>query len=249
MIKVLQDKQEITNAIQWLQARDLLQHTEKSKNFDLAAIYTVLDSKSKNISVVDLGCGVSKYGCVTLNSLAKAGFKNLLGIDMYVPWYARVATWIAHIRLGIWKNPYILKQGNICQTKLPSSSVDFAILLSVIEHGVPLEDLMKELARIIKSGGKVYISTDYWPSDNSMTEMTFISTGSYGNIPMPWKIFSLEDIRKLIELANKAGFELKTPVDIPAVKDKPVSWHGHNYTFISLVLEKSVMKIRDKGDK
>lgn len=240
MIKVLQDEQEVSKAIQWLQAKDILCHTEKNKNFDLAAIYTVLDSAPKNISIVDLGCGFSKYGCVTLNSLAKAGFKNLVGIDMYVPWYARVATWIAHIRLGIYKNPYILKQGNICQTNIPSSSVNFAILLSVIEHGVPLEDLMNELARIVKIEGRVYISTDYWPTDTGtgMAEMKYISTGSKGNVPMPWKLFNLEDIKKLIELANKAGFELETPMTIPAVKDRPVSWHGYNYTFISLVLKK-----------
>jgi len=238
MIKVLQDDQQVSKAIQWLQARGFLCHTEKSKNFDLAAIYTVLDSASKNISIVDLGSGFSKYGCVVLNSLAKAGFKNLVGIDMYVPWYALVATWIAHIRLGIWKNPYTLKQANICQTQLPSSSVDFAILLSVIEHGVPLEDLMNELARIVRVGGRVYVSTDYWPSDVAVAEMTYISTGSKGNVAMPWKLFNLEDIKKLIKLANQAGFELETPMPIPAAKDKPISWHGYKYTFISLVLKK-----------
>ena len=245
MIKVLQDEQEVSKAIQWLRKRDILLHTEKIKNFDLATIYTVLDSASKDISIVDLGCGVSRYGCVTLNSLAKSGYKNLLGIDVYVPWYARIATWIAHIRLNIWKNPYILKQGNICQTNLPSSSVDFAILLSVIEHGVPLEDLMNELARIIKYEGKVYISTDYWPISNFSKNKTFISTGSHGNVPMPWKVFSSTDIRNLIELANIKGFELETPIDIPSAKEKPVSWHGHNYTFISLVLKKSAKQIRD----
>jgi len=55
---------------------------------------------------------------------------------------------------------------------------------------------------------------------------------------MPWKVFSLEDIKKLIELAIDAGFELETPMDIPAVKDKTISWHGHSYTFISLVFIK-----------
>ena len=39
MIKVLQDEQEILKAIQRLHARGLLLHTEKSKNFDLAAIH------------------------------------------------------------------------------------------------------------------------------------------------------------------------------------------------------------------
>lgn len=238
MIRVLQTESEIAKAIQWLRERDLLQHTEKSKNFDLVAIYELLDSVPKNINIVDLGCGPSKYGCVTLNSLAKAGFKNLAGIDIYVPWYAWFANLIASIRFGIWRNPYILKQGNIYQTDLPSSSVDFAILLSVIEHGVPLEDLMNELARIVKSGGKVYISTDYWPSDTGVPQMIFISTGSSRNVPMPWKIFGLEDIKELIELANDVRFELETPMAIPAVKDRVISWHGYSYTFISLVFKK-----------
>lgn len=64
MIKVLQDEQEVSKAIQWLHARGFLPHKEKGKNFDLAAIYAVLGSLPKNISIVDLGCGPSKYGCV-----------------------------------------------------------------------------------------------------------------------------------------------------------------------------------------
>jgi len=178
MIRVLQSESEIAKAIQWLRERNLLQHTERSKNFDLALIYELLDSTPRDISIADFACGPSKFGCVVLNSLAKAGFKNLMGIDIRVPLYARLATWIAYIRLGIWRNPYILKQGNICQTDLHFSSVDFVILLSVIEHGVPLKDLMNELARIVRSGGKVYISTDYWPSGSEVSQMIFISTGS-----------------------------------------------------------------------
>lgn len=81
MIKVLQDESEIVEASQWLREMSLLPHTEKSKNFDFVIIHKLLDSAPKNISVVDLGCGPSRYGCVTLNSLAKAGFKNLVGID------------------------------------------------------------------------------------------------------------------------------------------------------------------------
>lgn len=52
-----------------------------------------------------------------------------------------------------------------------------------------------------------------------------------------------------MELANKAEFELETPMTIPAAKDRPISWHGYNYTFISLVLKKLVKQIRDKGGK
>ena len=64
------------------------------------------------------------------------------------------------------------------------------------------------------------------------------ATGSSGNISMTWRIFGLEEIKNLVELANDVGFELETPMAIPAVKDRAVSWHGHNYTFISLVLKK-----------
>lgn len=235
MIKVLQDEQEILKAIQWLRERGILQHTEKSKNFDLMTIYNLLDSVPRNISIVDLGCGPSKYGCVTLNSLAKAGFKNLVGIDLCVPWYARCGNLIAFLRYGIWKNKYILKKGDICKTGLPRASVDFAIMLSVIEHGVPLKDLVKELARIVRHGGLIYISTDYWPG--GLGEAQIIRTGSSRNIPMSWKVFGLEDIKNLIELANDVGLILKTSMDIPAADRAVVIWHNNSYTFISLVFK------------
>lgn len=239
MIRLLKSLPDIVEATNFLKKRGLLRHADERKNWDLKNIYEMLEGSDREIPIVDLGCGPSRYGCVTLNSLAKSGFSNLLGIDLFMPWYSRFFCWLAFVRHGILFRKYFLKKADLCSTGLPDSSMEKVIVLSVIEHGVPLEALMRELARILKPGGEAYISTDYWPDyGGRATDQT---TGSrFGKI-LPWKVFNETDLRTMVEMARQHGLPLKedAPHDWPKPQERCIRWRGFSYTFISFVFVKN----------
>ncbi len=239
MIRVLQRVSEIKTATEFLHQRGLLNHTDTRKNWDFENIFKMLEQIPKKAFIVDLGCGPSRYGCVTLNALAKAGYSKLLGIDLHKPWYSVFFFWWAFLRNGLFFRRYAVKKGNLCATGLPDTSVDVALLLSVVEHGVPLNGLLDELASILTRGGVVYLSTDYWPTHSGgSVEM---ATGSRFGERLPWRIFNETEMREMVDLASRHGLVLKEKgkTDWPTAQEKCVTWRGYEYTFLSFVFVKA----------
>jgi len=125
--------------------------------------------------------------------------------------------------------PIRLSMQDLERTTYPSASFDFITSLSVIEHGVNLENYFKEMNRLLKKGGYLITSADYWP-DKVDTE----DTGFYG---LKWSIFDRKEIEAMVRLAGKFGFALTEPVDF-AYKNPVIELKGKRYTFIFFVLQK-----------
>jgi SAM-dependent methyltransferase len=103
--------------------------------------------------------------------------------------------------------------------------------MSVIEHGVPLVDYFREMHRILKPGGLLITSTDYFP--------TPIDTGKLVAHGAPIKIFTRDEIEAALRLAVETGFELTGEVNLDC-DEKPVRWEQCNldFTFVIFTLRK-----------
>jgi SAM-dependent methyltransferase len=112
-----------------------------------------------------------------------------------------------------------------------SETFDAIACLSVVEHGVDLSAYFREAARILKPGGILITSTDYWqtPIDTRGQQM-------YG---VPVLIFTQEQIKQAIALAAQHGLVLTSKIDL-SCDEKVVHWSdvGLDYTFVVFTLRK-----------
>lgn len=216
MIKVLQNWQEIGEATLSLQRKGLPTHTDVRKNWDQFLVYEAIASQDRNSCIIDLGC--SPY--CTLNFLAALGFKNIYGIDLNIK------------KHEIENAPYHLYRGDITNTAFQADFFDFALSISVVEHGVDLRAFFKEVSRILKENGLLILTTDYWEEKRSVD-------ASIKPLGLPWKVFDKSDIEELIIAAQDYGFVIEEDINIPPCSDQPIFWQGVEYTFIGLLFRKA----------
>jgi len=184
-------------------------HADRTKNWDAyIALRHVLDCVTVDDWVLDAGADrVSSF----LPTLAWLGYRNLLGLNLLEPGPSQVG--------GITYN-----HGNIEWTKLEDEAFAFVACLSTIEHDVDVVKFLGEAARILKPGGHLFISTDFWREP--------IVTPVAG-----WRIFTPHGIMSIIDQAAKVGLYLTSEGDL-AVIDRVCHHAGLDYTFVNLLFEK-----------
>lgn len=214
MIQVLQSWLEIGNATLSLQHQELPTHITVQKNWDQFLLAQQLLHTPEQSAILDLGCG----DCCTLKFLAALGFTNLSGIDLHLPPSSSTL-------------PYKLHQGDLMNTSFPDESFDWAVSISVIEHGVDLKAFFHEAYRILKPNGMLFVTTDYWEDKVEVDS----SIQPFG---LSWQIFSKPQVEEAIAIAQTCGFDLEQD-NIPACTDKTVTWYRKDYTFIALTFKKT----------
>jgi SAM-dependent methyltransferase len=113
---------------------------------------------------------------------------------------------------------------------------DYITSLSVIEHGVNIQNYFKEMNRIMKKDGILLTSTDYWPD-----KILNIVKTKHNPKHHPDNVFSREEIEKnVLKAAEHNSLVLTEPIDF-VYEDKVVHYDvtGLNYTFIFFALKKS----------
>jgi SAM-dependent methyltransferase len=121
------------------------------------------------------------------------------------------------------------------KTKFQNDTFDFVMSLSVIEHGINIQNYFKEMNRIIKKGGLLLTSTDYWPDKI----VNLVNTGVNPK-NSPDNIFSRREIEEdVISIGERNGFLLTEPIDF-TFGEKVIHWNdtGLDYTFIFFALRK-----------
>ena len=210
------------NASEWKQATDEGRrlraplHRSDEKNWDhLAAVFAILSETTPAARILDAGAEL--YSNV-LPALFAYGYRNLVGINLDFKIPAR-------------RGPIRYLHGDITQTGFDEASFDAACCMSVIEHGVPLEGYFREMHRILKPGGLLITSTDYFP--------TPIDTGKLVAHGAPIKIFTRDEIEAALRLAVETGFELTGEVNLDC-DEKPVRWEQCNldFTFVIFTFRK-----------
>lgn len=216
---VLKTEAEVKESLQKLKKLKLRPHNEHFKNWDSYRVFSfILKYGSAKSYILDVGC--ADYG-VILPWLELYGFSNLYGCDI-------------SFKEDFRKGHINYSRQNLESTSFKSDSFDFITSISVIEHGVNLENYFREMSRLLKPGGYSLTSADYWPEPID-TKGIYPYGEEFGEM----KVFTREDIEELVKKAEKYGLKLIEPIDF-SYKEKVVHWKRVNkrFTFILLIFKK-----------
>ncbi len=235
---VLKTSSQVTEAKRHLKALNLFPPHDTIKAWDTYKIIEIINNADRESFILDVGCNDSPI----LPMLKRLGFRNLYGCDLVLrPKYKYNFMNTAY---SLYKREYkpivdmlddkSLKFSiqNLEATDYRDNTFDFVSSLSVIEHGVDIQKYFEEMSRILKKGGLLLTSTDYWPEKTVNTKYV-LSKGT------PDKIFDRNEIEAAVMIAKKYGLQLIEPIDYSYV-DKVVHWSktGLDYTFIFFAMKK-----------
>jgi SAM-dependent methyltransferase len=191
-------------------------HREPTKNWDHgAAIATILANTTPEANILDAGAEL--YSNI-LPALFLYGYRNLYGINLDFKFASR-------------RGPIRYLIGDLTRLPFPNDFFEAITCMSVIEHGVPLDAYFREMRRVLKPKGLLITSTDYYP-----TPIDAAGKSAHGS---PIRIFTKQDIERVLALANSIGFDLTGPIDLDA-DERPITWeeYGLSYTFLLFTLRK-----------
>src|SRR3990167_737545 len=208
MNKFLKTRYEVDMCTQWLLNHNLISHFFTCKDFDVANICQEL----KDGDILDMGSN----GSWLLQNSVKIGIKGKkCCIDLSSPEF---------ITEGV---EYI--KGDLMATPYADNSFDTITCLSVIEHEVDFNKLTKECSRLLRKGGVLYISFDYW---NPKVDTTDVGTKLYG---LKWNILDASDVSRLEVALGNNGLRMTSNLDWTiqetVINDQFCAPYGKKYTF------------------
>lgn len=215
---VLQTSADVDRAVHEVAGCGLGPHADRPKNWDrLVALGAILERFPRDAAVLDAG---STQKSKLLPWLYLYGYRRLHGVDL---------TYEEPIRLGSIR----YERMDLTRTTFPDGSFDAIACLSVIEHGVPLDAYFREAARLLRPGGLLITSTDFWCSP--------VDTGGQEAYGVPIKIFTPAEIEVCIGLAADVGLRPTGALALHCA-ERVVRWTrvGLDYTFVNFVLEKPI---------
>ena len=206
MNKLLRTRKEVDRCTAYLKDRSLISHVFTCKDFDIALICQEL----KDGDMLDMGSN----GSFILPNAVKLGIKGRkCGIDLGKPEYD--LTGIDYVQGDLMVSPY------------PDQSFDTITCLSVIEHEVSYEKLAKECARLLRPGGVLYITFDYWHPKVDTTGIKLYD--------LSWNILDQGEVLMLIRILHEAGLEQTSPMDFATqeavINPQFCAPYGKSYTF------------------
>jgi SAM-dependent methyltransferase len=208
---VLQSRAEWEEATRRGKETQLPLHRAAEKNWDhLAAVNAIVSAYPRSAIVLDAG---AEFYSNVLPALFVYGYHHLYGMNLSFADPAR-------------RGPIRYLPGDITRTGFPDAFFDAITCMSVIEHGVPLQAYFHEMFRLLKPGGILITSTDYYPDPVDTKNQI-----AYGT---PIKIFSKPEAEEMITLAKRCGFELTDDISLECA-ERPIQWSLYNLAFTYLV--------------
>lgn len=217
---VLKEICEVKQSIESLRKLKLNPHNDQPKNWDCYRAFSfILKHGDKKAKILDVGC--AHYG-VILQWLELYGFSNLYGCDIA-------------FKKDFQRGKIRYTNQDLQKTNFESASFDFITSISVIEHGVDVDAYFREMGRLLKPGGYLLTSTDYWPEPINTTRLY-----PYGRELGEMRIFTKNDVENWVGKAKTYALELLEPIDF-SYKDKVVWWQRvrKRFTFVFFVLKRS----------
>jgi SAM-dependent methyltransferase len=211
MNRALRSRREWQTAAKVVCKAGLTPHPDTVKNWDhLAALHYILSHTGKPARVLDAGGLVHSP---LVGWLSMHGYTSLHVINLSFEDDFTLGT-IQYIR------------GDCARTPYPNNFFDIVACLSVVEHGVSIRHFLNESHRILRPGGSLIISTDYWGH-------------SIATMPSDGKIFTPGEIRQIVECAISIGFEPTGAIDYET-NERTIKWESEelSYTFIIFALIK-----------
>jgi SAM-dependent methyltransferase len=235
---VLKNSSEVSYAIDCLHSLGLFPHPDRVKSWDTYKMIDIISKADRRRSfILDVGCN----GSPILPILKRLGFKNLYGCDLFLK---KIYSTLTEVGYSLYRpiiEMYEDKTFNISiqdleKTNFQDNMFDYITSLSVIEHGVDIQNYFKEMNRIMKKDGILLTSTDYWHDKIPNTVKTKENPKRH-----PDNVFSREEMEKdVLKTAEQNGLVLTEPIDF-IYEDKVVHYdvNGLDYTFIFFALKKS----------
>ena len=200
--EILKTKSEIDRSSRFLHDQGLMLNECDAKNWDLAHILP----RMGHGNILDMGC----QGSIVLDNALRLGLcGDKVGIDL-VEFPSR--------------NGIRLIQGDLTDTRLPAGHFDYLTCLSVIEHGVDVGAFVAECARLLKPGGKLFLTFDYWDPKISTDIRMF---------GLAWTLFCRGDVENLIRQCNAAGLKIVAPMNWTQQDGviEPGYWSPGNFSY------------------
>lgn len=195
-------------------------HKDSRKHWDtLKALFHILLETDPVDAVLDAGASDSS---AILYALAMFGYQNLHACNV-----------TEQVRLAR-HHPIRFTRQDMSQTDYSDGQFRAVTSLSVIEHLDDLDAFWKEMFRILRRGGCLLLSTDYW---SDLVDCAGIHP--YGPDMPEMKVFTPEGIEDLMASAEQHGFSLIGNWD-PSTDERPIHWErvDREYTFAFLALRR-----------
>lgn len=210
----LQSQEQVDRATHIAMRCGVKNHEDQAKNWDsLIALWYASMYCDPALPVMDVA---ATEGSSVLPALAGMGYQNLISINIDEP-NPRTVDGVSY------------QVGDCTGTDFPEAYFGFISCLSVVEHGVDIDAFFKESYRILRPGGVLVVSTDYWQDP--------VETYGQQAFGVPVKVMDMNDIARFIQVASSYGLEITTNVSMQC-QDRVVNWIGMDYTFINLVFKK-----------
>lgn len=197
-------------------------HHDRQKDWDsLKVLSYIVNEHEPDTPVLDAGSGARS---VILNWLSLLGYRRLAACDRtpVPPDFYR--------RRGI-----SFSVQDMSRTSYADGSFGAIASVSVIEHGVDLPAFFREMHRLLRPGGHLLVSTDYWPDPVDTTGI-FPYGVEFGEM----KIFTRAEAEAFCAVATGIGLTPCAPVDFTAA-DRAVRWErvDRDYTFLFVAFRKA----------
>ncbi len=188
---------------------------DPNKNWDVLATATFVEGRlPRDARIVDFGA----YRSEIVGVLSRLGYAHVFALDLN-PKMAR-----GFRAPGV---HYVV--GDFHVTGFAPGTFDAVTAISAIEHGHSVDRLFTEVSRLLRPGGYLIASTDYWPDK--------VDTTGHPILRMDWTIFSAAELADLMDVARGHGLspvgELDYRAGAPAIH-----YEGRHYTFAWLALRK-----------
>ena len=188
---------------------------DELKSWDILKTVELLEQElPRDATILDVGCFCSEV----LLCLHEIGFTHLIGSDLN-----------ADIGDMPFADTIQYRQEDFLNSGLEDGSVDAITSISVLEHGFDGPAYLAEMSRLLKPGGLLLTSFDYWPDK--------IDTGDTQFFGMSWTLFSREEVLEFITLAREYQLEPLGEISTEA-SARPIRCAGYAYTFAWLGLKK-----------
>lgn len=191
-----------------------------TKSWDVAKSVELITSTiiNKQAPILDMGC----FNSEILYALHGLGYKNLHGCDLNP-----ICRWM------FFRHQIHYSVADLTQTSYPDQQFAALTCLSVIEHGVPQDNLVKEVRRILQPGGLFIFTTDY-----DATGQEHEISEDFRVFGQNWTIFNQETLQNLIQKFLDVGFSLlEADHALNTHTSCPIYWNGENYTFVMVALK------------
>lgn len=216
-LETLRTVTEYQSAVEEVRSLGLHPHFHRVKTWDaLAALKFILNNTEPSHSVLDAG----------------GALYSPLVEWLYMYEYCDLYVCNIEFDKQFQRGPITYRNADFVDREFEEDTFDVVTSLSVIEHGLEVRTTLEEFHRIIKSGGYLILSTDYWEEKiDTEDERT-----RYDGKVQEWSVFDREEITELLEIAESIGYETPENRDF-SVAQRTVEWKNKSYTFVYFELQ------------